>query len=442
MRWIPVVLFVLLAAPAEGATVRTTVQGLDSSRHGPEQELVTWQIVDRHGVADRLVVHPHEDGIEVLASRALTAGDGCRRHRPRVVRCVTPRRPGADTTVAFSADLGGGNDRLKVIDGLGAVTVSGGDGRDVLDARESSGWVSFNGGAGADRLFGSQFDDELTGGGGADVLHGGRGSDRAFWHGRRPVRADLVAGRARSAGVTDRLSSIENMSGGSGPDDLRGDARRNEIDGGAGADRIQGRAGDDRVDGEGLGGEDLAVDVVDGGSGDDWVSGLGGGDVLIGGRGDDLLRNYAQAASRRPSRARCGAGQDVVSYSRPEDLVEPSCERIENRATFGGPLVEVPPEVVADGWRVRVTYQCNAEPQTACRAAIALTEPGTSRMLGSTEVELADGAEQTIDLHLTPEGFDEVRRRGSLLGRLYISMKDGNWAASPFGATLRLRAPG
>jgi hypothetical protein len=440
MRWIPVALALLAASPAEAASVRATV--VDDSWKDSEFRNVTWQVVDRQDVPDRLVVRTLADGIEVSAARPLTAGRACRKLRPRVVRCATPHRPGADTSVELSIDLAGGDDHL-LLRGERRVhaKVAAGGGRDVVDGRRAPDGFSVTGGPGADRLLGSPYDDRLTGGPGADVLRGGGGADLAAWEGTRPVRADLVTGTARSGGTTDTLRSIESLSGGSGADDLRGDARRNEITGGGGGDRILGRAGDDRVDGEGLGGEDRAVDVVDGGSGDDWVSGLGGGDVLIGGDGDDRLRNYLNLPSgTRGSRARCGDGRDLVDYPAPEDVVEPDCEVIDHRANgFGGPRMDVPPVIVTENWGARIAYECNAQSEQGCPVTVVLADAGTAVILGSAEAQVADGAEQTIGLRLTPEGLAQVRRRGALLGRLSVRRGDQGFV---LGATLRLRAPG
>lgn len=443
MRWIAVVLTLLFAAPADAASVRARIA--DESWKDLERRFVTWQIADRHGVPDRLVVRSLAGGIEVSADGPLSAGRACRKHHPRVVRCATPHRPGADTEVSFDIDLAGGSDRL-VLRGAGpaVATVRAGGGRDVVDGRRAPGALSLFGGSGADRLYGGAHRDELAGGGGSDALHGGGGSDAAVWSGRRAVRADLAKGRARSGRTTDGLTAIERLRGGAGGDELLGDAGPNEIDGGGGGDRIRGRAGDDLVDGEGLRGEDFAVDVVDGGTGDDWVSGLGGGDVLIGGAGDDLLRNLGQAKWRkRPSRARCGDGRDVVAYPAPEDLVGASCETIDHRYSgWAGPAMQVPPAAVSEGWRVPISYRCSVDAQTRCRVAVVLTEAGSSRVLGSAEAEVAPGAERTFALRLTAEGLEAVRRRGSLLGRFAITSDEGRYTTDPVGATLRLTAPG
>ena len=117
-------------------------------------------------------------------------------------------------------------------------TIAGKGGDDVID-----------GGAG---------DDTLIGGSGDDSLIGGAGNDTADYSG---VEADLdlnLGGRWQDDGEggRDKLSGIENLTGGSGDDALTGNGGANTIVGGAG---------------------------------DDYIDGSGGSDKLIGGEGDDTF---------------------------------------------------------------------------------------------------------------------------------------------------------
>lgn len=453
MRRIAVVLMLLAASPAEAATVRATVDDREAWKESPAERQVSWEVVDRRGAGDRLAIRRVSTGIEVRAAGRLHAGRACFNRRPHVVRCRTPRRPGAMTSVSgVSVDLGRGDDRIVLRGRIGRLwAVAGAAGDDVLDARLATGPVAMAGGAGADRLLGGSADDRLAGGAGSDRLDGGGGADFAAWDDARAVRADLGSGRALAGGATDRLVAIENLSGSPGPDQLRGDAGANAILGGPGRDDISGRDGDDDLDGD----NDVeggfyadAADVVNGGAGADRLGGSGGGDAFFGGAGDDVLDTSTAEFSphRLPDRAECGDGHDVVAYPNPEDLVEPSCEVIDHLmgANHGGfPRMDVPPVVVTDGWRARTTFSCHiASVDSTCRAAIVLVETTGSRVLGSSEVEVAAGSEHTIDLQLTPEGLEEVRRQGSLLGRLTTTLSYPRGPDSTTGATLRLRAPG
>jgi serralysin len=117
----------------------------------------------------------------------------------------------------------------------------------------NSGNNNINGGAG---------DDFLGYNGGLDVLNGGSGNDTAqFGTMTSAVFVDLAGGgfEAKGNGTADAstgklvnladLQSIENLSGTSFNDVLRGDAKDNVIDGGMGNDILGGRAGDNTLNG-------------------------------------------------------------------------------------------------------------------------------------------------------------------------------------------------
>ncbi len=140
------------------------------------------------------------------------------------------------------------------------------------------------------------------------------------------------ASRSGGAG-NDSLAEIENLTGGSGNDVLRGDDGANMINGGNGLDRINGSGGDDSMDGGGgldtldfssasepisvnlahqsatghgtdivvsfqnVNGSpqadqltgDEEVNLLDGGGGDDTMRGKAADDTLIGGEGADTV---------------------------------------------------------------------------------------------------------------------------------------------------------
>ena len=70
----------------------------------------------------------------------------------------------------------------------------------------------------------------------------------------------------------DARSLIENAVGGTGNDNLKGNAAANSLTGGSGNDSLYGLAGNDRLDGG------AGNDVLDGGT---------GADIMIGGAGND-----------------------------------------------------------------------------------------------------------------------------------------------------------
>ncbi|WP_419900133.1 hypothetical protein [Roseomonas sp. USHLN139] len=105
------------------------------------------------------------------------------------------------------------------------------------------------GGAGDDVLFGRAGNDILIGGAGADLLNGGSGINTASYiDARVGLIADLAVATNNTgdaAGDVYVSGYIQNLTGSSFADILRGDAQNNVLDGGIGADTMQGRAGND-----------------------------------------------------------------------------------------------------------------------------------------------------------------------------------------------------
>ena len=201
----------------------------------------------------------------------------------------------------------GGNDRI--CGGGGNDTIYGGRGSDRID-----------GGPGADRILGETGNDRLTGGagdndtvdggpgddrvaggaGGFDLVIGGPGRDRldggpgphdiaSFESAGGAIEADLGRGRVRGA-EQERLSGIEDVLGGTGPDTLIGAAATaNRLDGGPGDDRLVGVGPGDQAFG-GPGGDRCTGELV---------SRVSCGDA--GGRGErtavDLYRSIGDTTS-------------------------------------------------------------------------------------------------------------------------------------------------
>jgi Ca2+-binding RTX toxin-like protein len=236
---------------------------------------------------------------------------------------------------------GGGLD--IVFDGVGPLgsgtdgddSFDGGDGLDAVAYSEAPGSVDANlttevaTGNGTDEiegmegLWGSAFDDVLTGDGARNLLLPGGGDDHvdgrgandaaAFWFSFAPVTADLSTGAATGEGE-DRLIAIEGLLGTVAFGDvLRGDDRTNLLDGDGGDDQLfgddgndwlVGGLGNDQIDG-GLGSYDIAdfsttafqeveapvtVDLADGTATGHGTDGLVGIEALLGSNLDDTLR--------------------------------------------------------------------------------------------------------------------------------------------------------
>ena len=288
-----------------------------------------------------------------------------------------------------------GNDRItgnalvnRLSGGVGNDVLLGGEANDVLeghygndDLSGGNGNDEVNGGDGDDLLKGVANDDIVRGGYGDDRIDGGTGVDTAYGHQGADVflsaaitdGADVVIGgpdhdhvsyATRTAGVAvtlddlandgalagagerDKVLEVEEATGGTAKDTLRGsagpdvlnggpadddlDAREGDdtLDGGTGADKMVGGDGSDLADygdrtanlivvlddvaGDGEAGENDHADTenVRGGAGADKLSGGLQNNVLEGGAGDDELDG-----GLNKDRLIGGAGTDTASYA-------------------------------------------------------------------------------------------------------------------------------
>lgn len=185
------------------------------------------------------------------------------------------------------ADVLTGSAGANVLKGFaGDDKIHGGDGNDGLDGGDGADKI--HGGLGADTLAGGSGNDELSGETGADTIDGGAGDDviHLTADGEDIVDGGAGTDTANFAAVTDalavdladpaadKLTNVENVTGGVNHDVLSGSAAANVLDGGGGSDTLTGHDGGDSLYG---------------GSGNDILDGGAGVDTLYGGDGDDVI---------------------------------------------------------------------------------------------------------------------------------------------------------
>ena len=106
----------------------------------------------------------------------------------------------------------------------------------------------FSGLAGNDQLTGGGGNDTLNGGSGNDVLNGGTGSDTASYTSATAgvtINLNQAGGQNTGGGGIDQLVSIENLAGSRFSDVLLGNAGNNVLAGRDGNDLLNGGAGSD-----------------------------------------------------------------------------------------------------------------------------------------------------------------------------------------------------
>ncbi len=239
-------------------------------------------------------------------------------------------RPGTDTSIIIQARDGSWSDTVKNVEHIvftstGYDTDSYGQPVPLFDLAAvrfdttvevlRSGMVRT--GYGDDVVIGGVDDIYAVTGSGNDLIvlrsrsgevHGGAGEDTvSYEHDDQGVTLRL----AETFGSQIRMTGVENVIGGSGADDLRGDDLGNLLDGGDGDDQIQGLGGADRL----FGG--AGQDTLIAGRGDDRVRGGDGADQLAGEAGIDTV-DYADATADvvvdlAEGIATGGAGNDQIS---------------------------------------------------------------------------------------------------------------------------------
>jgi len=189
----------------------------------------------------------------------------------------------------------------------------------VNDLRGLGGDDELNGEGGNDRLYGGQ---------GADILNGGTGIDAAYYStAQEGVTLDLALGGTGGEAAGDTFSSIEWVFGSAFDDNITGDALANNLFGNAGNDilngddgndRIQGGDGDDTIDGgdgiDTIFGQD-GNDTLSGGAGNDFFFGSDGGDSIDGGADFDTVSYLASSSGIITDLGGTGTGGDATGDS-------------------------------------------------------------------------------------------------------------------------------
>jgi Ca2+-binding RTX toxin-like protein len=177
---------------------------------------------------------------------------------------------GSDTMIG-----GTGNDSYRVQQAGDIVTEAAGGGIDTVllhllaytipanvenvDARFASG--------GSITITGNALNNHIIMGYGPVSVSGGAGNDTVSYQSNGAVTVDLTTWVHGGAAADDSITGVENLTGSSGDDVLRGNGSTNIFDGALGADTMVGRAGSDiyYVDNAG----DLVVETPGGGANDE-----------------------------------------------------------------------------------------------------------------------------------------------------------------------------
>lgn len=265
----------------------------------------------------------------------------------------------ADSTRTVAIDLVSGRGTYGDADGDTLIRISdviGSGFNDEIHGNDADN--SLYGRAGNDVLLGGAGDDFLEGGAGADRLYGGTGFNMASYEVSAAAVSVNLATHAASGGDAqgDTLSQITDLYGSDFNDSLTGDSTGNWLYGSDGADRLSGGAGiDGLVGGAGadwldggadfdtasyrsssagvyvnlssgsgaygdaagdrltnisdLVGSDFA-DTFRGEAGENWLYGGGGADILMGEAGNDVLNGGAGVDTLYG-----GGGFDAASYA-------------------------------------------------------------------------------------------------------------------------------
>jgi Ca2+-binding RTX toxin-like protein len=237
----------------------------------------------------------------------------------------------AGLTAPFTVTTGSGDDFIET--SAGPDHIETGTGRDYVFARADRdtidgglGGDTILGGSGADSIIGGNGSDSISGGSGDDYIVTGKGRDTALGEGGN----DFI-----SPDTSESIWGIK-LFGGDGDDTLVGGGQADQLTGDAGNDVFVSVSGGDVAMG-GAGDDDFSVSgaaLVNGGGGNDTIEGTyssdsgsptlkgasgndrlsGSGIIAFGGAGSDVLGIHE--GTLVPSIAYGDAGNDVFSSSR------------------------------------------------------------------------------------------------------------------------------
>jgi Ca2+-binding RTX toxin-like protein len=182
----------------------------------------------------------------------------------------------------------------------------------------------FDGFNGDDLLIGAGGNDVLVGGFGNDTIRGGLGNDQLIGDAgidtadfsdlttkiTTTLRVGAVATVYSNGVAQDTMIGFENLTGGSGDDELRGDENANVLSGNGGKDTLFGEDGADTLSGG------TENDTLGGGAGNDTLFGDAGIDKLYGDAGDDNL-----SGGTENDELYGGTGNDALSGGAGDDLL-------------------------------------------------------------------------------------------------------------------------
>lgn len=169
---------------------------------------------------------------------------------------------------AFNDNLTGDDQNNELWGAAGDDTLNGGDGNDILDG--DVGNDNINGGSGHDLILGGAGSDTMDGGDGIDLLD--------YSLSQSGVTVNLLTGIGSNGDAAgDTFTNIEDVYGSDFADTITGDGEDNLIDGFKGVDTINGGAGDDhflvyQIDSS-------EEDTIDGGDGHDRLELIGSSTV-------------------------------------------------------------------------------------------------------------------------------------------------------------------
>lgn len=309
-----------------------------------------------------------------------SSSPGCVAEDPHSVIC--------DIAIAFSADLGDGDDTYISSAGRTA-DVSGGPGNDVLTgdrALASAAFAAqigneFSGVGESSRLDGGPGDDVLSGGADSDKLWGGPGDDRLSGN----ASFDFLCGGSRQPGdqCPSAGSGNDILDGGTYQDYLAGGDGNDHLIGGDGADSFSAGPGDDLIDATADSTPDTRgkTEEINAGSGNDRIFTRDG----------------------MPDSIFCNEGHDTVARD-PGDFADNACTAPDGPPPL--PPLVAPPAVRLDHARrtISVRVTCPSSMPLACAGSVKVSVAhgaDRARLAGARYQPLAPGAARSVRLRVS-----------------------------------------